>query len=193
MFKAIMQLISFIVFDGYPYANTTLTTTVTTSTSTSMGTKQAERSRRKKSANISTFQYQAISKIPFSQEKFLSNASNKNNLIKTISDKLQLEGFICKQAPEDADALIINTAIEVAKHDDKTVIVVGQDIDLLVLLHQLNSNGLSIFFHKPSSGNQKDLFYSSNCFVHESYTNIIAFIHFSGCDSISGLANKFFK
>lgn len=128
--------------------------------------------------------------IPFSQEKFLSNQNNKNNLIITITNKLQSEGFLCKRAPEDADVLIVNTAIQLAKQD-KTVIIVGQDIDLLVLLHQLNSNGLDIYFHKPGSSNVKDSFYTSHCFKHEPYTSVIAFLHaFSGCDTTSSFAGK---
>ena len=67
--------------------------------------------------------------------------------------------FFCIQAAEEADADIINTSIEIAQHN-KTVIVVGQDIDLLVLLNQLNSNNYNIYFHKPGSGNVKDLFYT---------------------------------
>ncbi|KYN14791.1 hypothetical protein ALC57_12999 [Trachymyrmex cornetzi] len=98
---------SYIVFDGYPEVNKTATTTLAASASTSIGTKQSERSRRNKSANVPTFEYQDISKIPFSQDKFLSNVNNKKNLIKTISDKLQSERFLCKQAPEDADVLIV--------------------------------------------------------------------------------------
>lgn len=58
--------------------------------------------------NIPTFQYQTISKIPFTQEKLLSNESNKYHLIKTLSKKLLSKGFICKQATEDVDFFIIN-------------------------------------------------------------------------------------
>lgn len=176
---------SVIIFDGYPEIDKTA------STSTHTGTKQTERTRRKTSTVIPTLEYQDISRIPFTQEKFLSNTNNKNNLIRTLSSKLQEKGFLYQQAPEDADLLIIARAINIAKHDDKNVVIVGQDIDLLVLLHQLNSNGYSIYFHKPGSGNVKDSFYTSNCFKHESYTKIIAFLHcFSGCDTTSGFAGK---
>lgn len=179
---------SFIVFDGYPDIENTVTATAAT---TSNSTKKAERNRRKTSEIIPEFNYQNHTKIPFSQEKFLSNEKNKDKIIKTLSEKLQSQGFFCKQAEEDADAEIINTSIEIAKDSNKTVIVVGQDIDLLVLLNQLNSNNYDIYFHKPGSGNIKDLFYTSNSFKHESFKNIVAFLHcFSGCDTVSAFAGK---
>ncbi|CAH1113884.1 unnamed protein product [Psylliodes chrysocephalus] len=105
--------------------------------------------------------------------------------------RLQSQGFSCKQAEEDADADIIKTSIEIARDTNKTVIVVGQDIDFLVLLNQLTSNNHDIYFLKPGSGNVKDLFFTSNSFKYESFKNIVAFLHcFSGCDTTSGFAGK---
>lgn len=154
-------------------------------------TKKLERSRRKTQENIPEFDYQSHTKIPFSQEKFLSNEKNKDKLIKTISAKLQSQGYLCKQAAEDADADIINTSIQMAEGDNEMVIVVGQDIDLLVLLNQLNSNNHNIYLQKVGSGNTKDLFYTSNSFKHDSFKNQVAFLHcFSGCDTISAFAGK---
>lgn len=161
---------SYVVFDGYPEADMTTTKTASTSTASttsSMGTKKAERSRRKTSASIPTFDFQRHTKIPCTPEKFLSNEQNKKKLIQTLTEKFQSERFLCKQAEEDADALIINTAIEIAEDPTKIIVIVGQDIDLLVLLNQLNSNNFNIYFHKPGSGNTKDTFYTSNSFKHE--------------------------
>jgi hypothetical protein len=122
------------------------------------------------------------------QEKFLSNEKNKDKIIKTLMERLQSQGFSCKQAEEDADADIIKTSIEIARDTNKTVIVVGQDIDLL---DQFNSNNYDIYFLKPGSGNVKDLFFMSSSFKYESFKNIVAFLHcFSGCDTISGFAGK---
>lgn len=178
---------SHIIFDGYPHADTTSTSITSYTTST----KETERLRRKNQTNIPTFEYQNHTKIPFLQDKFLSNDKNKNKLIGTLSEIFQKEGFICKQAQEDADSLIIHTSIEVSVSTGKTVIVVGQDIDLLVLLTQLNSDDLDIYFHKPGSGNVKDYFYTSNSFKHVAYKDKIAFIHsFTGCDTTSAFAGK---
>lgn len=179
---------SYIVFDGYPEIKKSVSvTTVPAATST----KKGERSRRKTSDNIPEFDYQNHTKIPFLQENFLSNEKNKDKIIKTLMKRLQSRGFSCNQVEEDADADIIETAIKVAMSTNKTVIVVGQDIDLLVLLNQLNSCNHDIYFLKPGSGNVKDLFFTSHSFKHESLKNIVAFLHcFSGCDTTSGFAGK---
>uniref|UniRef100_A0A1B6I9D2 Tesmin/TSO1-like CXC domain-containing protein n=1 Tax=Homalodisca liturata TaxID=320908 RepID=A0A1B6I9D2_9HEMI len=82
------------------------------------------------------------------------------------------------------------TAISIAA-EDKTIIVVGQDIDLLVLLNQLNEKNLDILFQKPLTGNTPNCFYSSNSYEDESKRKYVAFIHcFTGCDTTSGCAGK---
>ena len=50
-----------------------------------------------------------------------------------LSDKLITENIAVKQAQNDADVLIIETAIEqfIAT---STIVVVGEDVDLLILL-----------------------------------------------------------
>lgn len=108
--------------------------------------------------------------------------------------KLNANNFICQQAEEDADALIVNTALAVAKINiendcDEAVIIVGQDIDLLVILHQLNTKNLDVHFYKPGAGKVKDTFYSSESFKHDK--SLVGFIHcFSGCDTTSAFAGK---
>ena len=49
-----------------------------------------------------------------SQSKFLSNERNKGGLIAMLITKLTSQGYSVKQAHEDADTLIVNTAIEEA-------------------------------------------------------------------------------
>lgn len=182
---------SCIIFDGYPEDDTINSNSAAISAST--GTKNAERQRRKNTVQvIPAFEYQSYTKIPFSQEKFLSNIRNKNKFIKTLSEQLQLNGFECKQAQEDADAEIVYKAIQKAREDpNRMVIIVGQDIDLLVLLNQFNETDLNIYFFKPGSGKIDDLYFTSNSFNHVSYKKYVAFLHcFSGCDTTSGFAGK---
>ena len=50
-----------------------------------------------------------------------------------ISDKLTSENIAVKQAQKDADVLIIETAIE-QFNTTNTTVVVGEDVDLLILL-----------------------------------------------------------
>lgn len=49
-----------------------------------------------------------------------------------LSSYLVGRGYIIKQANDDADTVIVNEAIKRAQ--SQSVVVVGQDIDLLVLL-----------------------------------------------------------
>lgn len=50
-----------------------------------------------------------------------------------MKDKFTAENILVKQANNDADVLIIETAIE-QSHLTNSTIVVGEDVDLLVLL-----------------------------------------------------------
>lgn len=71
--------------------------------------------------------------VPISQDKVLSNQYNKKKLIDMLIEKLKSINITTEQARDDADVLIIETAIEVSKHE-RTVVIIGEDIDLLVIL-----------------------------------------------------------
>lgn len=187
-----------IVFDGYA-DETTTDNQVTTSSST----KTIERLRRKSSLSIPAFQLELHTQITVSKDKFLANENNKIELIKQLSKAFRFHGYQVEQAAEDADVLIVNTAIEIAEKNKnintvtgetefkKTVMIIGQDVDLLVLLHQLNTQLAPIYFVKVGSGNVNDRIYSSNCFKEEKYRPYIALLHcLSGCDTISSYAGK---
>lgn len=96
-----------------------------------------------------------------------------------------------KQAEGDADTLIVNTAIEVAKSGELTA-VVGDDIDLLVLLTALTPPETEIFFLKPGRGRIPTTLYSSHSLNNNAVLkDHILFLHaFSGCDSTSALFGK---
>ena len=96
-----------------------------------------------------------------------------------------------KQAKDDADTLIIKTALERSK--DLQVAVVGQDIDLFVLLLALIPTSKDIYFLKPKIGKVSLKLFS----VHESQKkykdlhNFILLAHaFGGCDTTSAIFNK---
>lgn len=50
-----------------------------------------------------------------------------------LIEKLKSVNITTEQARDDVDVLIIETAIEVSKHE-RTVVIIGEDIDLLVIL-----------------------------------------------------------
>jgi len=73
--------------------------------------------------------------VPISQEKFLSNPSNKNRFISTLMQKLENVNIIPKQAQNDAGVLIIETIIE-EKYTKKTIMVGEDNIHLYYNTYQ---------------------------------------------------------
>ncbi|KAI4478910.1 hypothetical protein M0802_014479 [Mischocyttarus mexicanus] len=125
------------------------------------------------------------------QEKFLSNDRNKNVLIQMLCEKLEKVAFQTIQAIQDADYLLIQVAANIA-HNDKTIIIVSENIDVLVILIQyLQKSNDKIYFMKPSNGTMAEKIYDRDSFLYPSIKHLIAFIHaFSGCDCTSAFFNK---
>lgn len=120
-----------------------------------------------------------------SQEKFLSNDRNKNRFIFYLSEKLKAAEFFTDQAYEDADAVIVQTAINVAS-DEKPAVIVAEDIDILVILTQKTPVNKKVYFLKPSKGKTAERLYDSNAFINASLKNVVGFIHaFAECDTTS--------
>lgn len=63
---------------------------------------------------------------------FLCNKTNKQNFIDMLSDQLQQNECKAVLARDDADVLIIQTAIASAENCE--AVLVGDDTDLLILL-----------------------------------------------------------
>ncbi|GBM10237.1 hypothetical protein AVEN_164249-1 [Araneus ventricosus] len=76
--------------------------------------------------------------LQYTKEKLLANECNKKRFIELLKKALQKAIICVQQAVEDADLTIVNTAISVAPQYDY-LRVVGEDIDLLVLLTALAS------------------------------------------------------
>ncbi|GBN44770.1 hypothetical protein AVEN_91042-1 [Araneus ventricosus] len=95
-------------------------------------------------------------------------------------------------ATDDADVHIVKTAIETYEKIKKEVVVIGQDVDLLVLPTVLTADYMDILMLKEGKGKIKDRFYSSkdlrNCNLMIELKKSIFFLHaISGCDTTSGL------
>ncbi|XP_043285283.1 uncharacterized protein [Venturia canescens] len=112
-----------VVFDGYPEK------------ADEMFTKSAERQRRTRANCAPEVKFDLHMPSTLTQDKFLSNEKNKSHLIYMLSEKLRNVGFGVKQAQEDADYLIVETAISISDQYH-SVFIVGEDIDLLVILTQ---------------------------------------------------------
>lgn len=165
-----------IVFDGYP------------ENATEKCTKSAERQRRSRNVQSADIIFIETTFPTASQEKFLANESNKRRFISMLMRKFQQYNFAVRQATEDADVLIINTALEMSS-TYQSVIVVGEDIDLLVLLTSLAKSDQNIYFSKPAKGRNPGQLFSPQSFKYKAaVADHILFIHaFSGCDTTSAI------
>jgi hypothetical protein len=104
---------------------------------------------------------------------------------------LTTENIAVKQAQNDADVLIIETAIEQLNATNTTV-VVGEDINLLVLLTARTPIDKIIYFLKPGKAQQQTEIYSSkSLFAYPKCQNHILFLHaITGCDIISAMFRR---
>ncbi|GBM09479.1 hypothetical protein AVEN_141398-1 [Araneus ventricosus] len=85
-----------------------------------------------------------------SQEKFLTNPKNKDRLISILMNKFSSLNMACKKADEDADCLIVNSALALAP-THPPVVVIGEDIDLFVILIGIFIFD-NVYFLKPGKG-----------------------------------------
>ena len=81
------------------------------------------------------------------KEAFLSCKSNKAKFIVHLASEFSYKHIIVIEAPEDADVVIVQTAIETAK-TFKTV-VVADDTDILVLLLCHTTSDCSHIYFSP--------------------------------------------
>ncbi|KAK3092613.1 hypothetical protein FSP39_004972 [Pinctada imbricata] len=106
-----------IVFDGYPNHPTT---------------KDITHIRRSKGICGRKVIISNVTTLNTKKEHFLANTDNKKQFISHLSLSLQQSGCEVLQARDDADTLIVETAIN--KSTTAHVAVIGEDTDLLVLL-----------------------------------------------------------
>ena len=107
------------MFDGYRGASTKDMT-------------HRRKTRGKKGPTVSVKKEMRLS---ISKESFLSDLQNKQHFVELLGQHLEKAGITVFHATSDADVLIVQKAIDSADVQDR--MLVGQDIDLLVLsLHQ---------------------------------------------------------
>ncbi|GBM87949.1 hypothetical protein AVEN_195186-1 [Araneus ventricosus] len=146
-----------------------------------------ERPRRGKGHTAQDVVSSELMTVTMPQKKFLCNNFNKGMLIALLSVKLESEGFLVKQATEDAAHLIVTIAI-VAAEEHKCAVLLEEDIDLLIVLtgHQ-KSPPANISFLKPGKGTHRttsSLLVVLN--IPQCMKNALIFLRtFSGCDTTS--------
>ncbi|KAF0711628.1 Uncharacterized protein FWK35_00035130 [Aphis craccivora] len=128
--------------------------------------------------------------VPTNQQQFLANTHNKSRFISILSEKLTTANIFVKQANNDADVLIIETALE-QSNTNKTI-VVGEDVDLLIILISRTPIDNMIYFLKPGKGQTETKIYSSQSLTSYSKCQAhILFLHaITGCDTTSALYQR---
>ncbi|KAG8184406.1 hypothetical protein JTE90_004578 [Oedothorax gibbosus] len=117
------------------------------------------------------------------KDKLLSNERNKPRFILLLQKQFEKAQIITKQATEDVDVLIVQTAISLSSEHD-SVVVIGEDIDLLVLVTALAPE--NVYFWKSGRGNKADALYSKKSFNYKDIAENIFFLHaIGGCDTTS--------
>lgn len=170
----------FVIFDGYLQEY--------------QSTKNCERLRRShsyKTPEVNINDSHVAPPVP--QNIFLLNSKNKSTFILYLSEELSKEGFHIISCNEDADTFIIEKALERKLEDeDNDVVIVGQDIDLLVLLtHYAYFYQKPIYLLKQKIGKQSEKHYNQHSLKNPELNNIILFLHaFVGCDTTSSFAGK---
>lgn len=128
--------------------------------------------------------------LPLMMEKkvFLSNNSNKQDFINMLSDEMRKRDIATLHAEDDADLLIVQTAVNMAVY--KTTFVIAEDTDILVLLCHYHKPGTSLFMKSEKSSIKRPLWnIETTCATLG--TRLCAnlpFLHaLCGCDTTSGL------
>lgn len=128
--------------------------------------------------------------VPTSQQQFLANTHNKSRFISMLSEKLTTTNIFVKQANNDADVLIIETALE--QFNTNTTIVVGEDVELLIILTAQIPTNKIIYFLKPGKAQTPTKMYSSQSLnPYSKCKDHILFLHaITDCDTTSAFYQR---
>lgn len=80
------------------------------------------------------------------------------------------------QALEEADVFIVNTAKDITKVT-KNVVIIGQDIDLLILMPVLSEYWSNLYLLKPGIGTITSKLYDPNSFIFPHLSSLGFIIH----------------
>ncbi|GBO38818.1 hypothetical protein AVEN_274190-1 [Araneus ventricosus] len=152
--------------------------------------KVAEQHRRTtKISSSSDVLFDRFMTVPTNQQQFLANTHNKSRFISVLSEKLKAADIFVKQANNDADVLIIETALE--KFNTNTTIVVGEYVDLLIIPTARTPTDRIIYFLKPGKAQIETKMYLSQSFT--SYPKCQAHILFLHAITGYDTTSAFFK
>lgn len=166
-----------VVFDGYP------------DTPTTKGEEQRRRSSRDQSCEIL---FEDSMTVSTSQTQFLSNSKNKQRFIHRLSNYLTALGISVIQSYDDADTDIVREALQRCR-GGRTVTIVGDDTDLLVILAATATTSDNIFILKPGVGTKPSKVINCQTMLQHlgGVRYLVPFVHaMTGCDTTSALYRK---
>ena len=131
------------------------------------------------------------------REVFLSNSSNKNQLIQLLCKRLENEGYFAVQSCGDADVLIVKQAIDYAGVG-RDVVVMAEDTDILVLMmsHWKASMGdmvIAIEKKLKKKASKKLSFWKVSTLIDKKsidQDNLLLAHAWTGCDTTSAIHQK---
>jgi hypothetical protein len=127
------------------------------------------------------------------QGAFLANEGNKKAFVDYLISQLRVHGYVVHQAVNDADTLIVHTALQIAQNN-VPVTVVANDTDILVLLvYHFQSPMADMYLHSEVTkrGGAKIELLSirsvKNSIGNNTAQQLLAIHAISGCDTTSAL------
>ncbi|KAJ8898538.1 hypothetical protein PR048_003898 [Dryococelus australis] len=117
------------------------------------------------------------------QENFFSNENKTTKLIELLVETLNARRIEAHTATGYSDGRIVRCGLnKVTSHSSE--VVIGENVDLLVLLPALTPPDRNVYFMKPGRGNIEDKVYSTRQLQELLFSGSILFIHsFTGCDT----------
>ena len=161
-----------VIFDGYGRGPST----------------KDETHQRRASSNIGAeVNFKAEMWLTMKKKAFLTNPKNKQRFLYFIGTELKKAGVEVQHSAGDADYNIVSTACTMAKR--RSVVVVGDDTDLLVLhLHHLSPRHHVIFLQTASKILNIQILQDH---LASDLTVLLLFLHaVTGCDTTSRLCGK---
>jgi hypothetical protein len=149
--------------------------------------KDHEHKRRSKdSIGCSEIRIIPTKPCPVTKAKFLSNNVNKSKFITYICELLQNVGINTSIARDDADTLVVKKALQLSSSNNKSVEIIAEDTDILILLlhHSITCTKPLFFTTQNGSYNIMELYEK----LSPSERQRLLFMHsLTGCDTVSSL------
>ena len=155
---------------------------------------KAEEQFRRSGLTSSNIKIKDSMRVTTTREAFLRNSNNKEQLIEELSQHLERSGCNTTKSTGDADVLIVKKGLEYA--ENKNVVVMADDTDILVLMmYHWTENLKEMFFGTETTekGHRKSLKYWNirKLLEVQPLKNYLLFAHaWTGCDTTSATHQK---